>query len=427
MTPLTKRSAAQLAAMEEPLRRDLELQRTNRLSLDLTRGKPAPDQLDLSAELDLPLDSYLASDGTDARNYGALRGLPEARALGAELLEIEPSRVFAAGNSSLFLMFQVMETALRRGLWGDERHWNRCEPVRMLVPAPGYDRHFTICESLGIEMVAVPMRDTGPDMDEALALAAADANIKGIWCVPKYSNPTGCIYTDATVRALADLPRRAAADDFVVFWDNAYAVHDFEFPRAPLANLYDLAVRAGTEDHMAMFASTSKITYASGGLGFCAGSDKLLDALERTLGVMMIGSDKVAQLRHVRLLAGRIEEHMARHAALLKPKFDLVDEILERELGGLGVATWTKPKGGYFVSLDVLPGTAARVVALAREVGLKLTPAGATFPHGHDPDDTNIRIAPTFTMGDDLPTAMQILTQCVKLACVQKLGRAQRG
>ncbi len=421
MTLLAERSAAQLAAMEEPLRRDLALQRANQLSLDLTRGKPAPDQLDLSAELDAPLRSYIASDGTDARNYGALRGLPEARALGAELLEVEPSRVFAVGNSSLFLMFQVMETAMRRGLWGDERRWNRVAPVRVLVPAPGYDRHFTICESLGIEMLTLPMLDSGPDMDAALALAAADANIKGIWCVPKYANPTGCIYAETTVRALASLPQRAAADDFVVFWDNAYAVHDFEFPRAPLANLYDLAVRAGTEDHVALFASTSKITYASGGLGFCAGSDKLLAALERTLGVMMIGSDKVSQLRHVRLLAGRVEEHMARQAALLKPKFDLVDDVLQRELGGLGIATWTQPKGGYFVSLDVLPGTATRVVALAREAGLKLTPAGATFPYGRDPDDTNIRIAPTFTMGDDLATAMQVFTQCVKLACIEKL------
>ena len=421
MNPLIELSASQLAEFERSLHKDLALQRANKLSLDLTRGKPAPNQLDLSAELDAPLDSYIASDGTDARNYGALRGLPEARALGAELLELEPSRVFAAGNSSLFLMFQIMETALRRGLWGDERRWNRADPVRVLAPAPGYDRHFTICESLGIEMLTVPMLDTGPDMHATLALAADDANIKGIWCVPKYANPTGCIYTEETVRALADLPRRAAADDFVVFWDNAYAVHDFEFPRAPLANLYELAVEAGTQDHMALFASTSKISYASGGVGFFAGSDQLLDALEKTLGVMMIGSDKVAQLRHARLLAGRIEEHMARHAALLKPKFALVDDILERELGDLGIATWTKPRGGYFVSLDVLPGAAARVVALAGESGLKLTPAGATFPYGRDPNDTNIRIAPTFTMGDDLATAMQVLTQCVKLACIQKL------
>ncbi len=421
MTPLTELSAAKLDELETALRHALGLQHANQLSLDLTRGKPAPNQLDLSVELDAPLDSYLASDGTDARNYGVPRGLPEARALGAELLEVEPSRVFAAGNSSLFLMFQVMETALRRGLWGDGRRWNRTEPIRMLAPAPGYDRHFTVCESLGIDMLTVPMLDTGPDMESAQAQACADAGIKGIWCIPKYANPTGCIYTDETVRALAELPRRAAADDFVVFWDNAYAVHDFEFPRAALANLYKLALEAGTEDHVALFASTSKITYASGGLGFCAGSDKLLDALEQTLGVMMIGSDKVSQLRHALFLRGRIEEHMARHAALLKPKFDLVNEILERELGGLGIATWTKPKGGYFVSLDVLSGTAARVVALAEDVGLKLTPAGATFPYGRDPNDANIRIAPTFTMGDNLATAMRVLTQCVKLACVQKL------
>ena len=421
MIPLAERSPQELSDLEATLRRDLELQRGNRLALDLTRGKPGPEQLDLSVALDAPLDSYLAADGTDARNYGALRGLPEARLLGADLLGLEPSLVFAAGNSSLFLMFQIAATALRRGLWADDRRWSRSDPVRMLAPAPGYDRHFTICESLGIELLTVPMLDSGPDMDAALDLAAADPAVKGIWCVPKYSNPTGCIYADSTVQALAELPRQAAADDFVVFWDNAYAVHDFEFPRAPLANLYQLALEVGTQDHVVLFASTSKITYASGGLAFCAGSDKLLDALEKTLEVMLIGTDKVSQFRHVRLLAGRIDEHMARHAEILKPKFALVDEILERELGGLGIATWTKPKGGYFVSLDVLPGTAAHVIALARDAGLKLTPAGATFPYGRDPNDQNIRIAPTFTVGDDLATAMQVLAQCVKLACVRQL------
>ena len=408
-------------ALQKALERDLDLQRANRLSLDLTRGKPGPDQLALSAALDETPDSYLAADGTDTRNYGALRGLPEARALGAELLGLEPDRVFAAGNSSLFLMFQVVETALRRGLWGDGRRWSSSVPPRMLAPAPGYDRHFTVCETLGIEMLPVPMLDSGPDLEAIHALTRDDPSVKGIWCVPKYSNPTGCIYSDATVAALAELPRQAAADDFVVLWDNAYAVHDFEFPAAPLANLYELALAAGTEDHVALFASTSKITYANGGLAFCAGSDALLDALENTLEVMLIGPDKVSQLRHVRFLAGRIEEHMAQHAALLKPKFELVDRVLEQELGGLGIATWTKPKGGYFVSLDVLPGAAARVVALARDVGLKLTPAGATFPYGRDRDDRNIRIAPTFTVGDDLQTAMHVLTQCVKLASVQQL------
>ena len=424
MTPLADHSPDELAQLQAALERDLDLQRANRLSLDLTRGKPGPDQLALSAALDEPLHSYQAADGTDARNYGALRGLPEARALGADLLGVDADRVFAAGNSSLFLMFQIAETALRRGLWGDERHWSRAQPPRMLAPAPGYDRHFTICETLSIEMLAVPMLDSGPDIEVIHALAEDDPSVKGIWCVPKYSNPTGCIYADRTVEALADLPRRAAADDFVVFWDNAYAVHDFEFPPAPLANLYELALQAGTEDHVALFASTSKITYASGGLAFCAGSDRLLNALQQTMEVMLIGPDKVSQLRHVRLLAGRIDEHMARHAELLKPKFELVDRILEQELGGLGIATWTRPKGGYFVSLDVLPGAAARVVALAREVGLKLTPAGATFPYGRDPGDANSRIAPTFTVGDDLTTAMQVLAQCVKLGCVQQLRGA---
>ena len=424
MKPLNQRSAEELRQLQQEARRELDAQRASQLSLDLTRGKPSPEQLDLSADLDAPPASYLATDGTDARNYGTLRGLPEARALGGELLELDPSRVFAAGNSSLFLMYQLVFTALQRGLWGDERRWSSSSPPKMLAPAPGYDRHFTICERFGIEMLTVPMGDDGPDMEAVLALAAEDAAIKGIWCVPKYSNPTGCIYSEETVAALAELPRKAAARDFVVFWDNAYAVHDFEFPRAPLANLYQLAEQAGCEEHVALFASTSKMTYASGGIAFCAGADALLNALQGTMEAMCIGSDKVAQLRHVRLLAGRIEQHMARHAALLKPKFEQAERILERDLGGLGIAVWTKPKGGYFISLDVLPGTASRVVALAGEAGLKLTPAGATFPYGRDPEERNIRIAPSFASLQDIPAAMRILTLCVKLASIEKLREA---
>lgn len=424
MKPLDRHSSAELAQLQRDVRQELDSQRASHLSLDLTRGKPAPEQLDLSAGLEAPLPSYLAADGTDSRNYGALRGLPEARALGGDLLGLDPSRIFAAGNSSLFLMHQVVCTALQPGLWGDQRRWSASRPVKMLAPAPGYDRHFAICERFGIEMLTVPMLDDGPDMEAALALAGKDAAVKGIWCVPKYSNPTGCIYSDATVLALAELPGKAAAEDFVVFWDNAYAVHDFEFPRAPLANLYELAERAGWEDHVALFASTSKMTYASGGIAFCAGSDRLLNALQGAMEIMCIGPDKVSQLRHARLLSGRIEQHMTGHAALLKPKFEQVERILERDLGGLGVAIWSKPKGGYFVSLDLMPGTASRVVALAGEIGLKLTPAGATFPYGKDPQDRNIRIAPSFASLKDVPAAMGILTQCVKLACIEKLREA---
>ncbi len=420
MATIKERPEAELRILATELRRDLELQQGNRLSLDLTRGKPAPDQLDLSRDLDTAVDAYIGEDGIDARNYGTLRGVIEARKLGAQLMGVGPERVFAIGNSSLFLMYMVAATAYNQGLWGDDRRWTNRKKIKVLTPVPGYDRHFTICESLNVEMVNVAMTEFGPDMERVLELTASDASIKGIWCVPKYSNPTGCIYSDATVAAMAELPNTAAADDFVVFCDNAYAMHDFEFPAARLANLYTHAERLGTEDHIALFASTSKITYASGGLGFFAGSERVLATLERALSIMLIGPDKISQLRHARFLNGRVEEHMAQHAKLLRPKFELVNDVLERELGGLGIATWTKPRGGYFVSMDVLPGTANRIIALAQATGLTLTPAGATFPYGRDPQDQNIRIAPTFATLADLKVAMHVLVQCVKLVCIEK-------
>ena len=426
MKALAEMTAAELNHIGQQVERELALQRANKLSLDLSRGKPAAEQLDLSAALDQPLASLIAQDGTDVRNYGALRGIPEARALGGELMGVAADRVLAAGNSSLFLMYQVAATAMQRGLWGDDRRWSQASPTRMLTPVPGYDRHFTICESLSIEMLNVAMLDSGPDMDQARRLVAEDASIKGIWCVPKYANPTGCIYADETVAAMAELPKAAAADDFVVFWDNAYAVHDFEFPAAPLANLYELAAAAGTDEHVALFSSTSKMTYASGGLGFCGGSDALLNALEGTLSLMCIGPDKVTQLRHARFLSGRIEEHMAGHAALLKPKFAIVDRVLEEELGGLGLARWTRPKGGYFVSLTTPPGTAADIVKQAADVGLKLTPAGATFPYGRDPNDDNIRIAPSFAPLNELEAAMRVLTGCVKSIAIDRIKAEAR-
>ena len=424
MIALQQMTQAELDRLHSKTRKELDLQKANRLSLDLSRGKPGPDQLELSAALDAPLAGYSAADGTDIRNYGALRGIPEARALGGKLLGVAPEQVCAFGNSSLFLMYQVASIALQDGLWGDERRWRNNSAPRILTPVPGYDRHFSICESLGLEMHNVPMTDAGPDMAQALTLAAADPAVKGIWCVPKHSNPTGCTYSDATVAALARLPEQAAADDFVIFWDNAYAVHDFEFPAAPLANLHELACAAGTQEHLALFASTSKMTYASGGLGFCAGGGALLNALEKRLSLMSIGPDKVAQLRHARFLSGRIETHMAAHAALLKPKFAIVQRVLAEDLGPLGIAQWTLPKGGYFVSLTVPAGTARRVAALAAQTGLKLTPAGAAFPYGNDPNDDNIRIAPSFAPLEELEPAMRVLAQCVKLAAIAKLKAA---
>jgi aspartate/methionine/tyrosine aminotransferase len=420
MTKLSDYDLDALQSMQADLAKDLARKKEGGIKLDLTRGKPAPDQLALSDAMEGILQgNYIAADGTDSRNYGGLRGLPEARELGAELLDVAPQQVICWGNSSLTLMHLVADTALRFGVWGDDRHWARSASPKMLAPVPGYDRHFTLTDALGIELVSVAMTDAGPDMDRVEELVKHDPDIKGIWCVPKYANPTGCIYSDDVVARMAHLPEAAAADDFLVFWDNAYAVHDLEFPPPRLASLMALAERSGSTAHMALFGSTSKITYASGGLGFVAGEETLLNALEQRLATFSIGSDKVNQLRHARFLGGRLEDHMGHHAALIKPKFDAVEEALTRELGGLDIARWTTPRGGYFVSLDTRPGLAGKVAGLADEVGLKLTPPGATFPHGKDPEDRNLRIAPTFASLNDVKVAMQILVLCVKLASVE--------
>jgi len=420
--PLAQRPVTELQALEAKLTRDLTLAAGNKMALDLSRGKPAADQLDLSNGLeDAIAGDFLAADGTDVRNYGGLRGLPEARALGAEIMDLPTANVMAAGNSSLSLMHLVVSSALSKGLWDDQRAWRNAAECKILTPVPGYDRHFVLTDALGITMINIDMTDSGPDMAQARELAAADPDIKGIWCVPKYSNPTGCIYSDDTVQAMAQLPKQAAADDFVVLWDNAYAVHDLEFPATKLAPIYAAAEGHETTDHIVQFASTSKITFAGAGISFMGASDLVLRTIESQVRFMTVGQDKLNQLRHTRFLGNRLEDHMRAHAALLKPKFDLVQDTLATELGGLDIATWTQPKGGYFVSLDVRPGLAAEIVDLARDIGLTLTPAGATYPHGDDPHDRNVRIAPTYAEIADLTVAMQILTLCVKLASVRQL------
>ena len=397
------------------------------LHLDLTRGKPAAEQLDLADELDGYLGgNYLAEDGTDARNYGMLRGLPEARALGARLLDAAPDEVIAGGNASLTLMFFVLDAAMNTGLAGTP--WRSAGRVKCLCPVPGYDRHFALADALGMELVTVPMTDAGPDMDVVEDLVENDSDVRCIWCVPKYSNPTGCIYSEETVRRLAELPGRHAANDcqpFLVLWDNAYTVHDLAFPPPRLTPILPLAKAAGTEDSIAMFASTSKITFAGGGISFVGGSANFLDAVDKRLSVLMVGPDKVNQLRHVRFLAGdRLEAHMRAHAEIVRPKFEAVQRGLERGLGGSGLATWTDPKGGYFVSLDTRPGLAKAVVALAGELGVALTPAGATFPHGHDPEDRNIRIAPTLATLEEVESGIDVLALCVKVATARQSNQA---
>lgn len=392
------------------------------LALDLTRGKPAAAQLDLSNRLDGMLQGdFKAADGSDVRNYGGLRGLPEARELGSWLLDMPAGQVLAGGNSSLTLMYLFVETAHLFGL-GDVPAWrDSAGKPKVLCPVPGYDRHFTICEQLGIEMANVPMLDTGPDMDAVEAAVAADPDIRAIWCVPRYSNPTGCVYDDATVARLAALPGKAGPG-FFVLWDNAYAVHDLTDAPPALASLYEQALAAGTEDGVALFASTSKITFAGGGVAFMGASDRTLKAFEGRLGALMIGPDKINQLRHARMFPSQadLRAHMRRHAELIAPKFAAVERALQ-QLADHQLAQWTRPQGGYFVSVDTFPGLAQEVVRLAGEAGVKLTPAGATFPYGRDPDDRNIRLAPTFPSPEEVERAMEVFINCIRLASYQAL------
>ena len=419
---LVGQSKEQLQALEQAWSAELDAISGANQQLDLSRGKPGVEQLALSDALETMIaGDYISIDGTDTRNYGGLMGIAEARALGAQIMDVPADEIMAAGNSSLNLMHLVLHTATDLGLWGDERKWRNSNKIKVLTPVPGYDRHFVLCEQFGMEMINIPMLASGPDMQRAAELAAADANIKAIWCVPKYANPTGCTYSADIVKAMAELPKLAAAADFVVLWDNAYAVHHFEQPGDSLASIRDAAATAATSEHIVQFASTSKITFAGGGVGFVSAASSVLQSLSAHLSVQTVGPDKVNQLRHARFLSGRIAEHMEQHATILRPKFALVDRMLSEQLGALDIASWTQPNGGYFISLDVLPGLAQKVVAMAKTAGLVLTPAGATFPYGIDPEDRNVRIAPTFGSLSELQGAMQILTLCVKLASARHL------
>ena len=379
------------------------------LKLDLTRGKPAAEQLDLSNELDGILEGfYLLQGGTDARNYGGILGIPEARQLGAEFMRAKSEQVMVGGNSSLNLMYQYVEHMMA--------HWGG-EPVKFLCPVPGYDRHFTICEHFDIEMITVPLNDDGPDMQQVKELVSQDAAIKGIWCVPKYSNPTGNTYSKEVVEQFAEIPK-VAGDNFRVFWDNAYAVHDLVEQGDELPSLMTAAEKAGTTGNIVMLGSTSKVTFAGAGISFLATSTSQLAAFEKFLSDQMIGFDKVNQLRHVRFLkdSDGIKAHMAKHRDIIKPKFDLVLKKLEEHLAGKNMASWNSPRGGYFISLDTRPGLATTIISMAADAGVKLTPAGATFPYGKDPENKNIRLAPTFLGLAELESAMDVFVTCVELA-----------
>ena len=389
--------------------------------LDLTRGKPSTAQLDLSDEL-LNLPMGVRDDhGVDVRNYGGLEGIRDLREMFAELLWVEPDQVVAGGNSSLVMMREVLTYLWLQGGVDSERPWGQEEKVTFICPVPGYDRHFTLLSWFGIETVTVPMNDDGPDPEAVAQLAAGDPSIKGMWVVPTYANPSGAVVSQEVAARLASMD--TAAPDFKIFWDNAYAFHHLTEEEAKSADVLTLAAAAGHPHRPVMFASTSKITYAGAGVGFLAGSVETVRWYVNHLGKGAIGPDKLNQLRHLQFFGTPVgvREHMTRHREIIAPKFAEVERILTERLGGLDVATWTHPTGGYFVSLDVLDGTASRVVSLAKEAGIALTPAGASFPDGNDPRDRNIRLAPTFPELKEVTEAMEAVATCVLLAATEKV------
>lgn len=394
-----------------------------KLSLDMSRGKPEKLQLDLTramlSVISADADCY-SENGTDCRNYGIVDGIYEAKKLFGDLLGVCPEKVIVGGNSSLNLMYDQMVRCMLYGVPGGNGPWVKNGKNKFLCPVPGYDRHFGICETLGIEMINVPMTENGPDMDVVEELVK-DPDVRGIWCVPKYSNPEGVTYSDETVKRFAALS--PASPDFRIFWDNAYCIHRIYDEDTPLLNIIDECESAGNPDMVYVFTSTSKISYPGAGVAAVASSERNIKAITDVMKYQTIGHDKLNMLRHVKYFgnADGVRAYMSKHADILRPKFDAVLNTLEKELGGTGAASWKKPLGGYFVSLDVLPGCAKRTVELCKEAGVVLTGAGATYPYGIDPEDKNIRIAPSFPPIDDLKKAMDVLCVCVKIAAIEKL------
>ncbi len=417
-------TADELQSLLRQLTEQHEKYKADPVRLDMTRGKPGADQLDLCEELLNAISANAeckAENGLDCRNYGVLDGIPEAKALFAELFETDADQVIVGGNSSLNMMYDAICRAYCFGEYNSERPWSREEELKFLCPAPGYDRHFTICNQFGIKMIPVPMLADGPDMDLIEKLVAEDASVKGVWSVPKYSNPTGVVYSDEVVRRFAHLKPKAA--DFRIFWDNAYAVHDLYEEHPALLNILEECEKAGNPDMVYTFTSTSKISFPGSGVAAMASGKKNIEFAKKQMNAQSIGPDKLNQLRHVKMFKDKaaVLEQMKKHASILRPKFEAVLSILERDLGGCEIAQWSKPLGGYFISFDAMPGCAKRIFELCTEAGVALTQVGATFPYGLDPEDRNIRIAPSFPPIEELKLAVERFTVCVRIASIEKI------
>ncbi len=416
-------SQAELLTQKESLEKEFAAIKAKNLSLDMSRGKPSAEQLNISMEMMdvLSSESELVCEGVDCRNYGILCGIADAKKLLADMIEVPVDNVIIYGNSSLNIMYDTVSRSYTHGVLGSTP-WCKLDKVKFLCPVPGYDRHFAITEFFGIEMINIPMTEAGPDMDMVEDLVSKDASIKGIWCVPKYSNPQGITYSDETVRRFAAL--KPAAKDFRIYWDNAYGVHHlYDDDQDYLVEILDACEKAGNPDMVYKFCSTSKISFPGSGVAAIAASKANIEEIKKQLTIQTIGHDKLNQLRHVRFYKDMdgVVAHMRKHADILRPKFEMVCDTLEKEIGELKIGSWFKPKGGYFVAFDSLEGCAKAIVAKCKEAGITLTGAGATYPYGNDPKDTNIRIAPSYPTPEELSVAMQVFTLCVKLVSVDKL------
>lgn len=417
-------SKEELLALKESLNKEYAEAKAKGLALDMSRGKPSVKQLDVSLGLLDTINSssdLKALDGTDCRNYGVLDGIPEAKKLMADMMGTTPDHVIVYGNASLNIMYDQISRAYTHGILGNTP-WCKLDKVKFLCPVPGYDRHFAITERFGIEMINIPMSESGPDMGMVEEYVSKDASVKGIWCVPKYSNPQGYTYSEETVKRMAAL--KPAAEDFRIFWDNAYVIHDlYDDNKDEIADIISECEKAGNPDMVFEFASTSKVSFPGSGIAALATSANNIADIKKQLTIQTIGHDKLNQLRHVRFFKdiNGLKEHMRKHAEFMRPKFEAVESVLEEELGGLGIGSWTEPKGGYFISFEAMDGCAKAIVAKCKEAGVKLTGAGATFPYGKDPKDSNIRIAPSFPTPEEMKQAADLFVLCVKLVSVEKL------